>query len=92
MNWTSGYRADIDYTYGYYGELAPGMQEFALLMSGHEPPARAGMRYLELGRASGLFKGNAPDANLIVVAPKYTGNFTNNVVVHNSFFKKIKQK
>lgn len=32
------------------------------------------------GRASGFNKGNAPDADLIIVAPKYTGNFTNNVV------------
>ncbi len=34
MNWTSGYHADIDYTYGYYGELSAGTMEFALLMSG----------------------------------------------------------
>ncbi|HEX7758769.1 MAG TPA: class I SAM-dependent methyltransferase [Caulobacteraceae bacterium] len=54
MDWTSGYRADIDYTYGYYRELAPGLIDFSLLMSGYEPPQRAGMRYLELGYGQGV--------------------------------------
>ena len=49
MDWTSGYVAEIDYTYGYYRELAPGLIDFSLLTSGHLPPRRAGMRYLELG-------------------------------------------
>ena len=63
MNWTSGYRADIDYTYGYYGELSPGMIEFALLMSGYEPPRREGMRYLELGYGQGLTVNIAAASN-----------------------------
>jgi len=55
MDWTSGYRADIDYTYGYYRELAPGLIDFALLMSGYEPPQRGGgMNYLELGYGQGV--------------------------------------
>lgn len=55
MDWTSGYRADIDYTYGYYRELAPGLIDFALLMSGYEPPRRsASMNYLELGYGQGV--------------------------------------
>ena len=54
MDWTSGYLAEIDYTHGYYRELAPGLMDFALLLSGHEPPSRAGMRYLELGYGQGL--------------------------------------
>ncbi len=54
MDWTSGYRADIDYTYGYYRELAPGLIDFALLMSGYEPPQRSDMRYLELGYGQGV--------------------------------------
>ncbi|MGA0600349.1 class I SAM-dependent methyltransferase [Caulobacter sp. KR2-114] len=55
MDWTSGYRADIDYTYGYYRELAPGLIDFALLMSGYEPPQRSSsMNYLELGYGQGV--------------------------------------
>ena len=54
MDWTSGYVAEIDYTHGYYRELAPGLIDFALLLSGHEPPDRSSMRYLELGYGQGL--------------------------------------
>ncbi len=54
MDWTSGYRADIDYTYGYYRELAPGLIDFSLLLSGYEPPRRGPMRYLELGYGQGI--------------------------------------
>jgi SAM-dependent methyltransferase len=54
MDWTSGYVAEIDYTHGYYRELAPGLIDFALLIAGYEPPSRTGMRYLELGYGQGL--------------------------------------
>ncbi|MGI9169775.1 MAG: class I SAM-dependent methyltransferase [Caulobacteraceae bacterium] len=54
MDWTSGYVAEIDYTHGYYRELAPGLIDFSLMLSGHEPPSRASMRYLELGYGQGL--------------------------------------
>ena len=55
MDWTSGYRADIDDTYGYYRELAPGLIDFALLMAGYQPPQRgSGMKYLELGYGQGV--------------------------------------
>jgi SAM-dependent methyltransferase len=54
MDWTSGYVAEIDYMHGYYRELAPGLIDFSLLTSGHQPPRRAGMRYLELGFGQGL--------------------------------------
>ena len=54
MDWTSGYRADIDYTYGYYRELAPGLIDFSLLLSGYEPPRRSPMRYLEMGYGQGI--------------------------------------
>ena len=54
MDWTSGYRADIDYTYGYYRELAPGLIDFALLMAGYQPPQRTAMKYLELGYGQGI--------------------------------------
>ncbi|MFI4934134.1 MAG: class I SAM-dependent methyltransferase [Caulobacterales bacterium] len=54
MDWTSGYVAEIDYTHGYYRELAPGLIDFALLFAGYEPPSRSGMNYLELGYGQGL--------------------------------------
>jgi hypothetical protein len=54
MDWTSGYVAEIDYTHGYYRELAPGLIDFALLAAGYEPPDRTGMKYLELGYGQGL--------------------------------------
>jgi SAM-dependent methyltransferase len=54
MDWTSGYVAEIDYTHGYYRELAPSLIDMALLLSGHEPPQRAGRRCLELGFGQGL--------------------------------------
>ncbi|HUZ12216.1 MAG TPA: class I SAM-dependent methyltransferase [Caulobacteraceae bacterium] len=54
MDWTSGYIAEIDYTHGYYRELAPGLIDFALLIAGFEPPNRAGLSYLELGYGQGL--------------------------------------
>jgi SAM-dependent methyltransferase len=54
MDWTAGYVADIDYTHGYYRELAPGLIDFSLLLAGYAPPDRANMRYLELGYGQGL--------------------------------------
>jgi hypothetical protein len=54
MDWTSGYVAEIDYTHGYYRELAPGLIDYALALGGYEPPNRAAMRYLELGYGQGL--------------------------------------
>ncbi len=54
MDWTSGYVAEIDYTHGYYRELAPGLIDYALILGGFEPPNRTSMRYLELGYGQGL--------------------------------------
>jgi SAM-dependent methyltransferase len=55
MDWTAGYIAEIDYTHGYYGEIAPNLIDFALLLKGFAPPVRtSGMRYLELGYGQGL--------------------------------------
>ncbi len=54
MDWTSGYVAEIDYTHGYYRELAPGLINFALLLSGYAPPIVETTRYLELGYGQGL--------------------------------------
>lgn len=52
-NWTEGYVTEIDYTHGYYRELSPTQQRFALLMAGFAPPPEAGT-YLELGYGQGL--------------------------------------
>jgi hypothetical protein len=56
MEWTSGYRADIDYTHGYYRELAPGLIDFGLLLAGLAPPTATGdaPTYLELGYGQGV--------------------------------------
>ena len=37
-DWTSGYVADVGYTYGYYPELNPLWARFALLSAGVVPP------------------------------------------------------
>lgn len=54
MDWTAGYVSEVEYTHGYYRELAPGFTDFALLFAGYAPPGRSGMRYLELGYGQGL--------------------------------------
>jgi SAM-dependent methyltransferase len=39
FDWTSGYVAEVDYTYGYYRELNPVLQRFALVYAGLRPPS-----------------------------------------------------
>lgn len=51
--WTEGYVTEIDYTHGYYRELSPALQRFALLVAGFAAPPEAGP-YLELGYGQGL--------------------------------------
>ena len=51
-DWTAGYRADIAYTYGYYGELNPVRARFALLSAGLAPPE--GSTCCELGFGQGV--------------------------------------
>jgi SAM-dependent methyltransferase len=51
-DWTDGYRADIDYTYGYYGELNPLRTQFVLLSAGIAPPQT--VTACELGFGQGL--------------------------------------
>ncbi len=53
MNWTAGYVAEIDYTYGYYGELNPLRSNMALLYGGYAAPAEFGTA-CELGFGQGL--------------------------------------
>jgi hypothetical protein len=50
--WTSGYLADIGYTYGYYNELNPKRAELAILNAGYAP-ASSGV-HCELGFGQGL--------------------------------------
>jgi len=46
---------EVGYTHGYYSQQAPGLIDFAVLLSGHRPPDRAGgMSYLELGYGQGV--------------------------------------
>jgi hypothetical protein len=51
-DWTSGYVANINYTYGYYNELAPNRATLAFLHAGYEPPS-SGV-HCELGFGQGL--------------------------------------
>ena len=58
MDWTSGYVAEIDYTYGYYRELQAELMDFALLVAWQKPLGKGvdskPRRYLELGYGQGL--------------------------------------
>ena len=36
--WNAGYVADIDYTFGYYGELTPARLRLPFLLAGLVPP------------------------------------------------------
>jgi SAM-dependent methyltransferase len=51
-DWTSGYVADIGYTYGYYGELNPLNTQMAFLYAGLAPPKVA--TACELGFGQGV--------------------------------------
>jgi SAM-dependent methyltransferase len=53
--WTDGYVSDITYTYGYYQELSPVIQHFALLLRGlRAPDVNRPFRSLELGFGQGV--------------------------------------
>lgn len=51
-DWTAGYVAEIDYTYGYYTELNPQRIELALIHQGIKPPKIENA--CELGFGQGL--------------------------------------
>lgn len=53
-DWTSGYVADIGYSYGYYTELNPQRARLALLDVALQPPRAAGGNHCELGFGQGL--------------------------------------
>lgn len=51
-DWTSGYVADIGYTFGYYNELNPNRSTLAFLSAGYAPPSLG--THCELGFGQGL--------------------------------------
>jgi SAM-dependent methyltransferase len=51
--WTSGYIANIGYTYGYYNELNPQRAKLAFLYAGLVPPTEGGV-HCELGFGQGI--------------------------------------
>ena len=51
-DWTSGYVADIGYTFGYYNELNPSRATLAFLNAGYAPPTSGA--HCELGFGQGL--------------------------------------
>ena len=55
-DWTSGYVADIGYTFGYYNELNPLRAKLALLNAGIAPPENNGLNacHCELGFGQGM--------------------------------------
>ena len=53
-DWTAGYVTEIEYTYGYYRELCPGLLRLACLSAGIAPPSTKSLNYLELGFGQGL--------------------------------------
>jgi SAM-dependent methyltransferase len=54
-DWADGYISDINYSFGYYQELAPSFIQFSLLLNGYSPPATEGKySYCELGFGHGV--------------------------------------
>lgn len=54
-SWTSGYVADIGYTFGFYRELTPSLLSFVALVRGQQGPDAAGpLTYCELGCGQGF--------------------------------------
>ena len=51
-DWTSGYVADIGYTFGYYNELNPNRATLAFLNAGYVPPSTG--THCELGFGQGM--------------------------------------
>src|SRR5947208_479030 len=54
MSWSAGYITEVDYTFGYYRDLAPRLLEFNLLLNSIEPPPARSLCYLELGYGQGV--------------------------------------
>jgi SAM-dependent methyltransferase len=52
-DWSDGYVTEVDYTYGFYREMAPAMIRFSLVAAGYEPPPLDQFAYCELGFGQG---------------------------------------
>jgi hypothetical protein len=66
-SWTSGYVAELDYTHGYYREMAPLMLQLAMLSKQQAHRVERPLRYLELGFGQGL--------SLNIHAAAYNGEY-----------------
>ncbi|WEJ32924.1 class I SAM-dependent methyltransferase [Devosia sp. SD17-2] len=63
-SWTSGYVADLGYTYGFYRELTPALLGLVALARGQTgPDASAPLHYCELGCGQGLSMNLLASAN-----------------------------
>jgi ubiquinone/menaquinone biosynthesis C-methylase UbiE len=67
-DWTDGYVSDIEYTAGFYRELAPCFLNTCALIHGYMPPDATDYNYLELGCGRGM-------SSLILAAANPSGNF-----------------
>ena len=52
-DWSDGYVTEVDYTYGFYKEMAPAAMRFALMANGIEAPPLDQFAYCELGYGQG---------------------------------------
>ncbi len=80
-NWTAGYTADIDYTFGYYSELNPLRTRLAFLNAGLVPPGQG--VHCELGFGQGM------SANIHAAASGDTWYATDFNPSHASFAQAI---
>ncbi|MBD0334545.1 MAG: methyltransferase regulatory domain-containing protein [Cyanobacteria bacterium Co-bin13] len=62
ISWSDGYVTEIEYTHGFYRELAPAHLRFALLCAGLSLPPEQGFTWAELGCGQGF------TANLVAAA------------------------
>lgn len=53
-DWNEGYITAVDYTYGFYKEMAPASMRYALLAAGFESPPTDRFSYCELGYGQGV--------------------------------------
>jgi SAM-dependent methyltransferase len=80
-DWTAGYTADIDYTFGYYAELNPLRARLAILNAGLVPPDQG--FHCELGFGQGM------SANIHAAASGDAWYATDFNPVHASFAQSI---
>lgn len=62
-DWTEGYVTEVDYTYGFYKEMAPAAIRYALQAAGFDTPPSGHATYCELGFGQGAGLGLLAAAN-----------------------------